>query len=55
MLHPVFLVLEHLEEFKWKLCSGVLVSFRQKMWDPTKILNGEPKLVRDVVVDRGRM
>jgi hypothetical protein len=24
------------------------------MWDSTKISNGEPKLVREVVVDRGR-
>jgi hypothetical protein len=55
MSHPVFLVLEHLEEFKRKLHSGVLISFRQKMWDPTKISNGEPKLVREVVVDRGRV
>jgi hypothetical protein len=37
------------------LCSGVLVSFRQKMSDPTKISNGEPKLVREVVIDRGRV
>jgi hypothetical protein len=22
------------------------------MWDPTKISNGEPKLVREVVIDR---
>jgi hypothetical protein len=55
MPRPVFLVLEHLEEFKWKLCSGVLVGFRQKMWDSTKISNGEPKLVREVVVDRERV
>jgi hypothetical protein len=55
MPHPVFLELEHLEEFKRKSCSGVFVSFRQKKWDPTKISNGEPRLVNEVVVDRGRV
>jgi hypothetical protein len=50
MLRPVFLVLEHLKKFKGNLCSRVLVSFRQKMWDPTQILNGEPKPVRGWVL-----
>jgi hypothetical protein len=37
------------------LCSALLVSFREKMWDLTEISNSEPKLVREVVADRGRV
>jgi hypothetical protein len=33
----------------------VLVSFQEKTWDPMKISNGEPKLVREVVIDTGRV
>jgi hypothetical protein len=55
MLRPVFLLLKDLEEFKEKFCSAGLVSFRQKMWDPTKISKGKPKFVLEVVIDRGKV
>jgi hypothetical protein len=36
-----------------KIVLGCGCQLRQKIWDPTKIANGEPKLVREVVVDCG--